>query len=167
MPPRETLPACTLQLALRAYWLRSLKTFCFVFLTWKKNDFVFFRIFFLIFSSILETTCKFGLTRLGRERTSQLLTLASQSHLHASERKVESLGRFSSTEIFSRLSLDVKEEAARTLERAESQTSSAGLPVAGRHLSGRMMMMVMMMMIMMMMMVMMKCMSVTFLFIPS
>ena len=65
------------------------------------------------------------------------------------------------------MSLDVKEEAARTLERAESQTSSAWLPVAGRHLSGRVMMMVMMMMIMMMMMVMMKCMSVTFLFIPS
>ena len=92
-----------------------------------------------------------------------MLTLASQSHLHASERKVESLGRFSSTEIFSRLSLDVKVEAARTLERAESQTSSAWLPVTGRHLSGKINdddgdddIYVMM-----------KCMSVTFLFILS
>ena len=151
MPPRETLPTCTLQLALRAYWLRSLKTFF---------DFG-SRIFFRLFSGILETTCKFGLTRLGRERTSQLLTLASQSHLQVREE--------------SKVLEDFRQRRFSHVCRSMSKKRPPGhlrgpslkLPVPGSRsqvTTSLVKSMMMMMMVKMMTYIMMKCMSVTFVF---
>ena len=77
-----------------------------------------------------KDTCKLGLTRLGRERTLQLSTFASQSHLREKKRKYLQLF---GTNFFSRLALDIKEEASRTLEGAEPQAASARFSVASCH----------------------------------
>ena len=80
---------------------------------------------------MVRHTCKLGLTRLGRERTLQLSTFASQSHLHKKSGKYPQVF---GTKFFSRLALNVKEEASRALERAESQAARAGFSVASYYL---------------------------------
>ena len=79
-----------------------------------------------------EGTSKLGLTRLGRERTSQLSTFASQSHLRKRSRNICDF--FFATKFLSRLALNVKEEASRALEGAEPQAASARLSVTSCYL---------------------------------